>query len=45
MTHDAHTFNACGEMMSGWQDSLMLKLALQPVADKSQIGRQSVAEV
>ena len=34
MPDDAHTFNACGEMMSGCKDSLMLKLALQPVDDQ-----------
>ena len=43
MPYDAHTFKACGEMMSGWQKSLMLKLALQPNRDQSPIGRQSVA--
>ena len=43
MPHDAHTFNACGEMMSGWQDSLMLKVALQPVS-QSPISRRLVAE-
>ena len=43
MPHDEHTFNAFGEMMSGWQDSFMLKLALQPVGDQSPIGLQSVA--
>ena len=43
MPHDAHTFKACGEMVSGWQDSYMFKLALQPVGDQSPIGRQSVA--
>ena len=51
MSHDAHTFNVCGEMMSGMQDSLKLKLALQPVgnsrrsvASKSPISRRLVAE-
>ena len=41
MPHDAH---ACGVMMSGWQDSLMLKLALSPVSDQSPMGRQSIAD-
>ena len=45
MPHDAHTFNACDEMISGWQYSFMLKLALQPVSDQSPIGRQSVANL
>ena len=44
MPHDAHTFNTCVEMMSLWQDSLMLKLALQPVGNQLTIGHQSVAE-
>ena len=44
MPHDEHTLNACGDMMSGWQDSLMLKLALQLVGDQSPIGRQSIAD-
>ena len=46
MPHDAHTFNACGEMMSGWQDSLMLKLALQPVmiCHQSPVSHPLVAE-
>ena len=30
-----------GDIMSGWQDSLMLKLALQLVGDKSSITSQS----
>ena len=42
MPHDAHTFNACVEMKSEWQDSYILKLALQPVDDQSPIGHQSV---
>ena len=25
MPHDANTFNACGEMMSGWQDSFFVE--------------------
>ena len=41
MPHDANTFNACDEMMSGWQDSFVLKLALQPVRYQLPIGRQS----
>ena len=48
MPRDAHTFNACGEFMAGWKDSLMLKLALQPVgrpvASQSPISRRLVAE-
>ena len=43
MPHDEHTFHACDKMMSGWHDSLMLKLALQPVGDQSLVGRQSLA--
>ena len=43
--NDTHTFNACGVMMSGWQDSFMLKLALQPVGDQSSIDRKSVADL
>ena len=39
-----HTFNACGEMITGWQDSLMLKLALKPVSDQSPIIRRLFAE-
>ena len=42
MSHDAYTLNAYGEMMSGWQDSFMLKGALQPYGDQSPISRQSV---
>ena len=42
MPHDANTFNACGEMISGWQDSFLLKLMLQNVGDL--ISRRSVAE-
>ena len=49
MPHDSHTFNACGEMMSGWQDSFMLKLALPPVgrsvASRSLISHRLVAEI
>ena len=37
MPHDANTLNVCGEMMSGWQDSFMLKLALQPVGNWSSL--------
>ena len=33
-----------GDIMSGWQDSLMLKLALQLVGDKSSIGHKSIAD-
>ena len=33
MPHDAQPFNVCAEMMSGWQDSFMLMLVLQPVGD------------
>ena len=44
MPYDAHTSNACDEMMPGWQGSVMLKLALQPVADQSPIGRRLVAD-
>ena len=44
MPHDAHTFNACDERLSGWQDSLMLKLSLQTVGVQSPIDRQSIAE-
>ena len=29
LAHDANTFKACGAMMSGWQHSFLLKLALQ----------------
>ena len=43
MPHDANTFNSCDEMMSGWQDSFVLKLALQPVSDQLPIGSQSAA--
>ena len=32
-----------GDIMSGWQDSLMVKLALQLVGDQSPIGRKSIA--
>ena len=35
--HDANTFSACGEMMSGWQDSFLLKLVVHPVGDQSLI--------
>ena len=50
MPHDANTFNSCGEMMSGLQDSFLLKLALQPVGDQSPISHrrfqsQSVDEI
>ena len=31
MLHDANTFNFCDEVMSGWQDSFLLDLALQVV--------------
>ena len=44
MSHDATTFSTCGEMMSGWQDSFMLKVALQPIGDQSLISRRLVAE-
>ena len=44
MPHDATTFSACGELMSGWQDSFLLKLALQPIGDQSPISRRLVAE-
>ena len=43
MTHLFSTF-VVGDMMSGWQDSLMLKLALQLVSDQSPIGRKSIAD-
>ena len=33
-----------GDIMSGWQDSLILKLALQLVGDQSPISRRLVAE-
>ena len=33
-----------GDIMSGWQDSLMLKLALQLVGDQSPINRRLVPE-
>ena len=33
-----------GDIMSGWQDSLMLKLALQFVGDQSPISRKSIAD-
>ena len=33
-----------GDIMSGWQDSLILKLALQLVGDQSPIGRKSIAD-
>ena len=44
MPNDAHTFNDCGDMMSGWQDSLVLKLALQSVGDQSPIGCKSITD-
>ena len=44
MPHDAHTINTYGEMISGWQDSFMLKLALQPVGVTSPFSRESVAD-
>ena len=44
MSHDAKTFNVCDNVMSGWQDSFVLKLALQPVGEQSLIGRRSVAD-
>ena len=44
MPHDAHTPNACGEIMSGLLDSFMMKLALQSVGDQSPIRRRLVAE-
>ena len=44
LAHDANTFNACGEMMSGWQDSFvwswpcnLLPTNQWPVADGSPI--------
>ena len=40
MPHDANTFNACGEMMSGWQVSFMLKETLQPVGNQSVTSRR-----
>ena len=43
MAYDAHTFNVCGEILSEWQDILMLRLALQPIVDLSPIARQSAA--
>ena len=39
-----HHHNACGEMMSGWQDSFMLNLALQPVGSQLPIGHKSVGD-
>ena len=33
-----------GDIMSGWQDILMLKLALQLVGDQSPIGRKSIVD-
>ena len=45
MPHDAHTFHAFfDEIISGWPDSLMLKLSLQTVGVQSPIDRQSIAE-
>ena len=42
LLHDANTFNACGEMMSEWQD-IFLKLALQKVSEYDQEIPQSYA--
>ena len=44
MPHDANTFNVCGEVMPGWQDSFLLKLALQPVGNQLLISSRPVAE-
>ena len=44
MPNDAHTFNACDEMMSGWQDNFMLKLALQPVGDGSPVSPRFIVD-
>ena len=43
MPHNAHTFKACGEMMSGWQDS-GIATCWQPVASRSPISHRLVAE-
>ena len=40
----ANTFNACGETMFWWQDSILLKLALQPICDQSPIGCRLVVD-
>ena len=48
MPHDAHTFNAFAEIISGWLDSLMLKPGIatcrRPVADQLPVSRRLVAE-
>ena len=44
MPHDANIFKACDKMISGWQNSFLMKLALQPVGDQSLISRRLVAE-
>ena len=44
MPHDAHIFNACGEMISRGQYSFMLKLVLQPVGNQSSYSRQLVSD-
>ena len=48
MPHDAHIFKYCGEMMSGWQDSFMFKLALharlRPFDDRSPVSRRLVPD-
>ena len=43
--HDANTFNACGEMVSGWQVSLLLRLTQQPVCDDKSTSGQLVADL
>ena len=43
MMHLFSTLVVC-DIMSGWQDSLMLKLALQLFGDQSPIGRKSIAD-
>ena len=48
MPHDANTFNVCGEMLSGWQDSFFFEAdtatCRRSVTDQSLISRRSVAE-
>ena len=44
MSHDANIFKVCDEMMSGFQDSFFLKLALQPVGEQLPSSARPVAE-
>ena len=44
MPHDLNTFDTCGEMISGRQDRILLKLALQPLGDKLATTRRAVSD-